>query len=171
MHVMTLRPALALALLVLTMFLGTTPRLFAAEEGTYDQLLREIVNLRLDIEQQRREIRALREEVGQMHAKMEGKPYRKSAPVAETPATRPPDAYGDRDPAPVPAPEPKSTTKKAEDEAPAKSSSSANGYKVKSGDTLSSIARAHKVSLDALQTANPGVNPKSLKVGMELKLP
>ncbi len=44
-------------------------------------------------------------------------------------------------------------------------------YRVKPGDSLSSIARAHGVKLADLMAANPGVEPRRLKVGAELKLP
>ena len=44
-------------------------------------------------------------------------------------------------------------------------------YTVKQGDTLYSIAREHQVTLNALLAANPGVNPKKLKVGQVLKMP
>ncbi|KAF4633745.1 hypothetical protein G7Y89_g4363 [Cudoniella acicularis] len=42
---------------------------------------------------------------------------------------------------------------------------------VASGDTLSKIAESHKVSLDALEAANPGVTPEKLQVGQVLNLP
>lgn len=44
-------------------------------------------------------------------------------------------------------------------------------YTVKAGDTLFSIAQSHGISLEALQAANPGVDPKKLQVGQVLKLP
>ena len=47
----------------------------------------------------------------------------------------------------------------------------ARTHTVASGDTLASIARAHGISLPALQTANPNVNPKKLHVGQTLNLP
>ena len=164
--------ALALALAIL----GGTPPLRAAEDGSIEQqLLREIVNLRLDIEQQRREIRSLREEVGQMHAKIEGKPYRKGA-VPPT-AAGAPETYAD---AKGPTADAKTTSKSEKaaktpkvielDEV-AKTTAGGKAYKVKSGETMSAIARSHKVTLDALQSANPGIDPKALKVGTELKIP
>lgn len=48
---------------------------------------------------------------------------------------------------------------------------SASTYAVKKGDTLTAIAKAHNVSLSALQKANPGVNPNRLKIGQSLKIP
>jgi LysM repeat protein len=44
-------------------------------------------------------------------------------------------------------------------------------YSVKSGDTLSKIAKANGVSLKALEAANPGVSSNHLKVNQKLKLP
>lgn len=44
-------------------------------------------------------------------------------------------------------------------------------YTVKAGDTLYAIAQAHGISLEALQAANPGVNPQTLQVGQKLNLP
>ena len=51
--------------------------------------------------------------------------------------------------------------------------SAANGetYTVKSGDTLSKIAKANGVSLKSLEAANPNVDPAKIKVGQKLKLP
>lgn len=42
---------------------------------------------------------------------------------------------------------------------------------VATGDTLAGIARRHGISLDALEAANPGVNPRKLKAGQVLNLP
>jgi len=42
---------------------------------------------------------------------------------------------------------------------------------VAAGETLAGIARKAGVSLTALQTANPGVSPKKLRVGQTLELP
>lgn len=44
-------------------------------------------------------------------------------------------------------------------------------YTVKSGDTLASIARQHAVRLESLQTANPGVTPRKLRVGQAINIP
>ncbi len=42
---------------------------------------------------------------------------------------------------------------------------------VVAGETLAGIARKHGISLTSLQSANPGVSPKKLKVGQTLNLP
>jgi tetratricopeptide (TPR) repeat protein len=44
-------------------------------------------------------------------------------------------------------------------------------HAVREGDTLASIARLYRVRLDALTAANPGVNPRRLKVGQSLAIP
>jgi LysM repeat protein len=49
--------------------------------------------------------------------------------------------------------------------------SSDGTYTVKSGDSLARIARANGVALADLEAANPGVDPKRLKVGQKINLP
>jgi LysM repeat protein len=44
-------------------------------------------------------------------------------------------------------------------------------YAIQPRDTLASIARKQQVRLDALLAANPGVEPKRLKVGQVLNIP
>jgi LysM repeat protein len=50
-------------------------------------------------------------------------------------------------------------------------------YEVKSGDTLSAIAKAYsaelkvKVTAEQIQAANPGLNPKNMTVGKKLFIP
>lgn len=44
-------------------------------------------------------------------------------------------------------------------------------YVVRMGDTPASIARAHKVRIEALMAANPGLNPRRLRVGQTLNIP
>jgi LysM repeat protein len=47
----------------------------------------------------------------------------------------------------------------------------ASGHTVRSGETLTSIARKHQVSLTAMQKANPGINPGKIVQGQVLRLP
>jgi LysM repeat protein len=48
----------------------------------------------------------------------------------------------------------------------------ANGnYTVASGDSLSKIARKFGVKVDSLEAENPGLDPKSIKVGQKIKIP
>jgi LysM repeat protein len=44
-------------------------------------------------------------------------------------------------------------------------------YVIVAGDTLAKIAKAHGVSLKALEAANPGVDPKKLKIKQKLVIP
>jgi LysM repeat protein len=44
-------------------------------------------------------------------------------------------------------------------------------YLVVSGDTLGKIAKAHGVTVKALEAANPGVDPKKLKIKQKLTIP
>jgi LysM repeat protein len=44
-------------------------------------------------------------------------------------------------------------------------------HTVREGDTLASIARKYGVKLDALLAANPGLEPKRLRVGKSLNIP
>jgi N-acetylmuramoyl-L-alanine amidase len=50
-------------------------------------------------------------------------------------------------------------------------------YEVKSGDTLSAIAKAYsaelktKVTVEQIQAANPGLNPKNMTVGKKIFIP
>jgi LysM repeat protein len=58
--------------------------------------------------------------------------------------------------------------------APMTSTSDMSGgeiYTVKSGDTLSKIAKVNGISLKSLEAANPNVDPAKIKVGQKLKLP
>lgn len=44
-------------------------------------------------------------------------------------------------------------------------------YTVKSGDTLGRIAAAYDITLSELQAANPGVDPRRLRIGQRLVVP
>ena len=44
-------------------------------------------------------------------------------------------------------------------------------YKVQAGDTPAAIARKHSVKLEALLAANPGLEPRKMKVGQVLNIP
>ena len=55
--------------------------------------------------------------------------------------------------------------------APPKSAKLPRTYTVAAGDTPASIARKYNVKLDSLLAANPGLEPKHLRVGQVLNLP
>lgn len=45
-----------------------------------------------------------------------------------------------------------------------------SSHTIQSGETLSAVSRRYKVPVDALVAANPGINPKTLKVGQKIRL-
>lgn len=47
----------------------------------------------------------------------------------------------------------------------------ARTHRVESNETMTSIAKQYGISVDSLMKANPGVNPRRLKIGQELKVP
>jgi LysM repeat protein len=67
-------------------------------------------------------------------------------------------------PAPVPQPQPMTPP-------PTEAAAGGSEYVVVQGDTLAKIAKAHGVSLKALEAANPGVEPKKLKIKQKLTIP
>jgi len=60
-----------------------------------------------------------------------------------------------------------SPAQKAPDAAPGKS----GVYTIKSGDTLGKIAAAYKITLSQLQAANPGIDPRRLRIGQQIRVP
>ncbi|KAI4283148.1 MAG: hypothetical protein L6R38_002371 [Xanthoria sp. 2 TBL-2021] len=44
-------------------------------------------------------------------------------------------------------------------------------YTIKKGDTLYEIAKAHNTTVEAIEKANPGINPKTLQIGQVIQLP
>jgi LysM repeat protein len=55
--------------------------------------------------------------------------------------------------------------------APIATSDTPKDYVIVHGDTLGAVAKRNGVSLKALLEANPGVNPKKLKVGQKIEIP
>ena len=73
---------------------------------------------------------------------------------------------------PVPAPQTNSgQLNSAGDARPLSGPGAARAYVIKAGDSAYAIARKFGVKLDALLTANPGVDPKRLRPGQTLNLP
>ena len=50
-------------------------------------------------------------------------------------------------------------------------SRSSGGHLVRTGDSYWSIARRHGVSVNALERANPGINPRRLAIGTTIQIP
>lgn len=67
-------------------------------------------------------------------------------------------------PATTPSPEPVSL-------APAEDGSERMQYTIESGDTLSKVARKLGISLDSLMRANPGIEPRYLRIGQKVYVP
>ena len=44
-------------------------------------------------------------------------------------------------------------------------------YVIKNGDTLFEIAKANSTSVNAIEAANPGINPSNLHIGQPIQLP
>lgn len=79
-------------------------------------------------------------------------------------------------PSGAPAERPSSASESGGDREPeAKSPDASPGqsgvYTVKSGDTLGRIAAAYNITLSELQAANPGVDPRRLRIGQQLVVP
>lgn len=45
-----------------------------------------------------------------------------------------------------------------------------SSHTIQSGETLSAVSRRYKIPVDDLVAANPGINPKTLKVGQKIRL-
>jgi LysM repeat protein len=73
--------------------------------------------------------------------------------------TAPPPDTNPPTPPPAPLPPPAPPVPQTED------------YTVIKGDTFASIAKKSSVSVKAIEEANPGVDPKRLKIGQKLHLP
>lgn len=84
--------------------------------------------------------------------------------VAPAPVTAPQPPVGVTSAPPVPAPiVPVAPTAPATGET--------REYVIASGDTLGALAHKNGISLKTLMEANPGVNPKKLKVGQKIQIP
>jgi LysM repeat protein len=121
-----------------------------------DKLRGEIERLGLENHQLRRHVEVL---TAQAAARGVATP---SAPVAVLQAVAPAVSA----PTPVAAKQPESTAKSAKAPAPA-----ARTHTVKSGEIPEAIARRYGVKVEALLAANPGLDPKRLKIGQTLNLP
>ncbi len=131
-----------------------------------DKLKTEVERLGLENHQLRRQVELL---TSQQPARSAPAPAPAAAPTAQpaqpAPAVQRMPLAASVAPAPPstppsPAPAPKS----AKDPA-------TRSHVVKSGDTPATIARQHSVKLEALLAANPGLDPKRLKIGQTLNIP
>jgi len=126
-----------------------------------DQLKRENDSLRQQLTEAQRQlqIRAVEARNLQIAAPLTNPPVVIPPPIVPGPTTNHP---GSRLPNIVPQnpPRPRETPPPA-----------ARTYTIKSGDTPASIARSNGVTVTALMAANPGLDPRRLKVGKTIQLP
>ena len=120
-----------------------------------------------------REFEGLAEENKRLHEEIEKwRAYASRLQPAGSPA---PPAATNSKPAQAevtaPAPPPHPASNPASANRLPETTSPAHTYMVKSGDSLYSIARKGGFKLDALLSANPGLDPKRLRVGQTLNLP
>lgn len=96
-----------------------------------------------------------------------------SPPSSPTTTPTGPAANVDPSPSPAPTPPPSGAPTSTVSASPsAKASPQPTIYTVVRGDTLTSIARAYGISLDALKQANPSIeNPSLIVVGQQIVIP
>ena len=123
-------------------------------------------------QQLRKQIEALQESIKQLQAQLAARP-----PVPP-PAPAPVAA-----PMPNPAPRPPADLARTGTPPPSRGAAplpprpvgavagAARAHTIQSGETCVSIARLYKVRLDALLAANPGLEPKRMKVGQTIRVP
>ena len=118
--------------------------------GTPDAPSQSILNLRNKLNQLASENQTLRHQMKSLGIT----PIPQFAQPTNAPVVIPPSSNTTGRPAPTPGPPP-----------------ALRRHKVKSGDTLSSIARKYGVPLSKFSAANPGLKPTKLQIGQELKIP
>jgi LysM repeat protein len=114
-----------------------------------------------EFEQLADENKRLRDELEKWRA------YASRPPAATSPPTQSVTGVGTA-PAALPAP---TTTNSAAESRPVPAPGAARTYVVKAGDSPYSIARRSGVRLEALLEANPGLDPRRLRIGQTLNLP
>lgn len=120
-----------------------------------DKLKTEVERLGLENHQLRRQVELL-----------SSQPPTRSAPApVTTPAPQPAPAVQRIPPPASAAPAPPAPAP------PTAKAPAARSHVVKSGDTPATIARQHNAKLEALLAANPGLDPKRLKIGQTLTIP
>lgn len=71
----------------------------------------------------------------------------------------------------TPQPQPQTSTTTLSSQTLSAARPALRSYTIKSGDTLTSIAGRYGVRLDALNSVNPGLDPRKLKVGQVINIP
>lgn len=150
------------------------PVMLAAEDAQTVQELRDLKQL---MEQQMKRIDELTVEVGRLHQAVEAQRAAAAplpAPGREVAGPPPFSGFSEMKPQPARAevakPEPpKVETPKGE--APKAEPFNGLVHTVAKGETLTSIAKQHNVSLAELQKANKDVNDRKLQIGQTLNVP
>jgi LysM repeat protein len=118
------------------------------------------------LEQLAEENRQLRDQLDRLRtASAQATPTNRTAVQSIAPSTHPQAQAQTGAARPAPS---SSTTARSE---PARSGGSTRTHRVQAGETPMAIARRYNVKLDALLTANPGLNPKRLRIGQSLVVP
>jgi tetratricopeptide (TPR) repeat protein len=138
---------------------GCRQQLVAADRlaETSPATLRELDRLRDENQLLKKQVEGLQTQAAQLAAQLAARP--------SAPATSPSPAQ------PLPPPPAPSTVVAARGTSPGAAAPMVRSHAIKAGDTFASIARQYNVRLDALLAANPGVNPKKLKVGQSVNVP
>jgi LysM repeat protein len=121
-----------------------------------------------EFEQLAEENKRLRDELDQWRAYATRLQSATNAAIAA--ATAAPSPVETNPVSPVPAAEAQKPAPQLETRTPA-SPRTTRTYVVKSGDSPYGIAKRNGVRLEALMAANPGLDPRRLRVGQELNLP
>lgn len=134
-------------------------------------LQRDLERMTTDNVQLRGQVEMLLRQVQDLEAQLRSRPMLQPVPrpqaIADrgvpqadeqTPAPRETAPVQPRNPAPVQPP-------------PSTRAAPVRTHKVASGETITQIARKHRVSVQAIIRANPGVRPERLKIGQTLAIP
>jgi tetratricopeptide (TPR) repeat protein len=124
-----------------------------------------------DFEQLAEDNKRLREEIEKWRvyaARLQAMTNPAAPPVAAPPRADPGMVAGRNS---APAPTPAAPRRPATTDHPEARPVTGKTYTVKSGDTAAAIARKHGVKLELLLAANPGLEPKRMRVGQVLTLP
>lgn len=126
-----------------------------------DKLKTEVERLGLENHQLRRQVELLTSQ----------QPARSAPAPASAPTAQPAPAVQRMPLSASVAPAPPSTPSTPAPASKTAKAPAARSHVVKSGDTPATIARQHSVKLEALLAANPGLDPKRLKIGQTLTIP
>ncbi len=126
-----------------------------ADREIRDQTQRALDNVTREVSSNRSQLNATTERLEELIDQFQAS-RRPSAPVASTPTTTtstPSYSYYD------------------DDDTPQRDTTPEGVHVVESGDTLSSIANRYGVSLSQLMAANPGVDPRRMRIGQHIVIP